>query len=761
MPTANRPSSIRFADCELDRRTGELWRNGQRLLLPDQPFRVLDALVRQPGVLVTREELQRELWPDGTFVDYEHSLNAAVKRLRELIGDSATAPLFIETVPRRGYRFIAPVEDGAAPPEQAVPAIVEPAVPAAVEPENPINAPRPPASTSTWRKPGAVSPVAAMAALAAIASIYWLAPTRVADPPRGAPPVRLTTASGVNADPALSWDGTLMAYASGRTGAGHLDIWVQKIGGSSPIRLTTAEGDESDPSFSRDGAEIVYSQRNMGLFVIGSLGGNRRLIVETPWARTPRFSPDGRSIVYWTGFPAFVVSGGIPGALGSMFIVPAAGGAPRILQTHLASARYPIWSADGSRILFLGEEDPDQKAHDWYVIGPEGGQAIKTGAFETMRAAGLQTRFPMPGAWIPSGDMVIFASNESDSSNLWQIPINPASGRVTGPAEPLTFGTAIERQPTVSAGGRIVFTSVSENVDIWRLPLDPRTGVATGAPERLTHDAASDRLRNVSTDGRRIVFISSRTGWDEVWLKDLDSGQERRVTHAGVDDASGSPDGAKVAFSRRDGAASRIDLIDIDGGVPVKLCEQCDSPSDWSPEGSRILFNRGRPSRLELVEIPSGQSRTLVAHPHWSVQLPRFSQDGGWVAFHTANSPNVRQVYAVPVSRSGAVTPEHWVPIVTDHGCHPSWSVDGSLLFHFSFRDGAFCPWVQPIDPHTKRPVGEPYAVHHFHQAGLRAASGAAAFNDVQGGFLYLSLTQATSQIWMLETAAARVAARR
>jgi len=83
------------------------------------------------------------------------------------------------------------------------------------------------------------------------------------------------------------------------------------------------------------------------------------------------------------------------------------------------------------------------------------------------------------------------------------------------------------------------------------------------------------------------------------------------------------------------------------------------------------------------------------------------------------------------------------------------------LLFHFSFRDGAFCPWVQPIDPHTKRPVGEPYAVHHFHQAGLRAASGAAAFNDVQGGFLYLSLTQATSQIWMLETAAARVAARR
>jgi TolB-like protein/DNA-binding winged helix-turn-helix (wHTH) protein len=94
----------------LDLRAGELYRNGgDRLLLPDQPFRVLATLVRRPGELVTREDLRHELWADDTFVDFEHGLNSAIKRLREALGETATAPRYIETLPRRGYRFIAPV----------------------------------------------------------------------------------------------------------------------------------------------------------------------------------------------------------------------------------------------------------------------------------------------------------------------------------------------------------------------------------------------------------------------------------------------------------------------------------------------------------------------------------------------------------------------------------------------------------------------------------------------------------------------------
>src|SRR5437773_4249726 len=106
MRTPASGSQVRFSDYTLDLQSGELLQNGNRLLLPEQPFRILAFMLRQPGTLVTRDDLRRELWPEDTFVDFEHSLNAAVKRLREALGDSATTQRFVETLPRRGYRFI-------------------------------------------------------------------------------------------------------------------------------------------------------------------------------------------------------------------------------------------------------------------------------------------------------------------------------------------------------------------------------------------------------------------------------------------------------------------------------------------------------------------------------------------------------------------------------------------------------------------------------------------------------------------------------
>src|SRR4029453_13032956 len=101
--------SVCFGTFHLDLRTGELRKGGARINLPEQPFQVLKALVDRPGDLVTREELRQQLWPAETFVDLERGLNAAVRRLREALGDSARRPRFVETLPRRGYRFIAPV----------------------------------------------------------------------------------------------------------------------------------------------------------------------------------------------------------------------------------------------------------------------------------------------------------------------------------------------------------------------------------------------------------------------------------------------------------------------------------------------------------------------------------------------------------------------------------------------------------------------------------------------------------------------------
>src|SRR5919106_4171741 len=108
---------VRFGVFELDLNTGELRKAGAKINLADQPFQVLEALLDRPGDLVTREELRQRLWPAETFVDFDQGLNAAVRRLRDALGDSADVPRFVETLPRRGYRFIAPVA-GAAVVEQ-------------------------------------------------------------------------------------------------------------------------------------------------------------------------------------------------------------------------------------------------------------------------------------------------------------------------------------------------------------------------------------------------------------------------------------------------------------------------------------------------------------------------------------------------------------------------------------------------------------------------------------------------------------------
>jgi DNA-binding winged helix-turn-helix (wHTH) protein len=118
---------IRFGTFEVDPRAGELRRNGSRVKLQDQPFQVLLALVAKPGDVVTREELRAKLWPADTFVDFDHGLNAAVKRLRDALGDTAENPRFIETLAKRGYRFLVPLQGHAVPPSSAVLAPVPPA----------------------------------------------------------------------------------------------------------------------------------------------------------------------------------------------------------------------------------------------------------------------------------------------------------------------------------------------------------------------------------------------------------------------------------------------------------------------------------------------------------------------------------------------------------------------------------------------------------------------------------------------------------
>src|SRR5271168_4381375 len=108
--SSNEARHLRFGVFEVDLSAGELRKNGTRIRLQEQPFQVLSALLQNAGQVVTRDELREKIWPADTFVDFDHSLNSAVNKIREALGDSASSPRFVETLARRGYRFIAPVD---------------------------------------------------------------------------------------------------------------------------------------------------------------------------------------------------------------------------------------------------------------------------------------------------------------------------------------------------------------------------------------------------------------------------------------------------------------------------------------------------------------------------------------------------------------------------------------------------------------------------------------------------------------------------
>lgn len=751
MREPSRPS-YEFGPFVLDASKRLLLRNGDPVPLAPKVLETLLALVEHRREVISKEQLLSRVWGD-TVVE-EGGLARNISLLRKTLGEKPDEHRYIVTVPARGYRFVADVrEEPSAAPPQEEPSGRENATSPTGTSAGPLVRPRL-ESTAVWKRAAVICLVLGVGVAAA--ALVWPSVSSSlfgSSPLSRARLIRLTSTSGLNIDPALSPDGSLVAYASDRARTGNLDIWVQPLRGDTPTRITSGDGDEVEPSFSPDGSLIVFAGGETGgIYTVGALGGEPRLVVRGARTRTPRFSPDGRSILYWIGQTAWVVIPGstTPGATGTLAVVASSSGVPRVLASEFASARYGIWSPDGKKILFLGERANDAGASlDWYVIDSDGGAAVRTGALEALQAARV-TGTPIPGAWTAAG--VVFTTGET-TSNVWQIAVSTQTGRVAGGARRLTFGTALERSAAVSAAGQIAFTSGTENVDVWRVPLDARTGIAGGAPERLTEDAAPDRVLNVSADGRTLAFRSSRTGRDEVWLKDLQTGGDRQLTHSGADGARISPDGLKVGVERAAGEHRLVELYDLSGAQPSTICEDCALTGGWSSDGSRLLIGRqrGGTATSVMLDITSRREVEITRHPDWNILQAHFSPDDRWVVFHTTNAPDLRQVYAVPAFLGAPVPVDAWIPIAPDFGIIPSWSSDGTGIYYFSFRDGYMCAWLQQVDPGSKHPIGAPRPVQHFHQPQLRAAARASASNDVVAGVLYVTLTETTGNIWMLD----------
>ncbi|HUJ23388.1 MAG TPA: protein kinase [Bryobacteraceae bacterium] len=581
------------------------------------------------------------------------------------------------------------------------------------------------------------------------------------------PPVlsRLTSDTGLTAFPALSPDGKLLAYASDRQGTGNLHIWVQQVGASEPIPLTTDTADDYAPSFSPDGTRIVFrsEREGGGVYVIGALGGEARLVAAG--GRQPVFSPDGAWIAYWVGA---IDTGVIPGSA-KLYVIPSAGGQPRQVQPDFLAARHPVWMHDGKRLLFFGRIGRELEA-DWWVAPVDGGKAARTGAFAVFKQQNLTAR---PGEYVvtpdalSSDDQVYFSATSGDSTNLWRIALSPSTGRVSGEASQVTFGTGLEVQPAIAdtpGGAQLVFAGLNLNVDVFALPADTNQGRVTGGRERLTKGTAEHAWGpSISADGQMLVFLSKRSGVPNVWVRDLKAGKEAAVTSGMLEKTEPriSADGLEIAYAELHEGNHSPFLVSAKGGAAMRLCETtCGVPTDVSTDGSRILMESDEaPDAVVLKELHAGAQTNLISLPRTRGFFPfsgRFSPDQRWISFHArSGNPAVRKVFIAPF-RGAQVIPEHeWIPVTdgTTMDRETFWSPDGNLLYFLSERDGFRCIWAQRLDPETKRPIGQTFAVMHFHHprdslTSVANGNPASVGLSVIKGRIIFAMGDLTGNIW-------------
>src|SRR5713101_8404275 len=261
MTEINSSVRVRFGAYEADLHTHELWKHGTRIKLVGQPFEILAVLVKRPGQLVTREELRSQLWPGDTFVDFNHGLNAAVNKLRDALCDSADDPRYIETLPRRGYRFVATVENAPpafetvrspAPLELGQPAthaplefLAPPDAAAELAGETPVACPifanvSPPLTRRTWLRYAAYAAGAAASLWLIAALLQFHGENREKQAKEAQAPgtlTPLTSLSDRTSNPAFSPDGSRVAFRRESFVPGTSGIWVKRIGGEELIQL--------------------------------------------------------------------------------------------------------------------------------------------------------------------------------------------------------------------------------------------------------------------------------------------------------------------------------------------------------------------------------------------------------------------------------------------------------------------------------------------------------------------------------------------
>ena len=644
-PTQER---VRFGLFELDLKAAQLTRNGTNVRLPQQPLRLLSVLIESPGVVVTREELRQRLWPSDIFIDFDHGLNRTMQKLREALGDSAGSPRYIETIPRVGYRFIAPVKNGTRPlaPE------VDAEAPQIPTPDSPV-LPLPAAVTAN---PGArwLPLAAGVLAICATAAIALYFSSRVH--PAVATYTQLTDFTDSATTPALSPDGHILAFIRGSSSFMSTgQIYVKMLPDGEARPLTNDSRLKYNLTFSPDGSQIAYTvleDPNFATYSISALGGDPHLLLRNAAGLTWL---DPNHLLFsriHSGLHMGIVTQTVTGDHSRELYFP---------PHERAMAHYSFASPDRQTALVVEMNGQG----DWSLC-----QLISIVGTFPPRPVGPQGECTAAG-WSPDGSWMYFVATVEGQSHIWR------QRYPDGRPEQITIGPAEEEGLAVEQNGRSIVTSIGEHESsIW------------------IHDAAGERP--LSSEGEIAAYFSPPSfaagdkvlyyllshhadAYPELLRLTLDTGKSEAVFPGiSMDAYDVSPDGKRVVFTSvgRDGR-SQLWLAPMDRSSPARqIGHSGETTPHFGPRG-QILFRvaEGNVNYLEQINQDGSARSKVLSYP--IIEVQGISPGRRWlmaIAAYPENNNMVPMVVAIPLDGG---PPRR----ICAGYCTPVWSSNGRFLF--------------------------------------------------------------------------------
>lgn len=688
---------IRFGPFEANLSTQELHKFGTRLRVPNQSFQILALLLERPGQLVTREDIRQKLWPSDTFVEYDQGLNAAVNRLRDALGDSASTPRYVETLPRRGYRFLgqletvredgdqtAGVDSSPSPAPPGNPVLPENLPPAAISAEKQLDGRRTAFSPKALIIAGSIIFVCV---LLVATLLLWLKRHPVEPNFSSVVVTPFTTLPGQEVAPTFSPDGSQIAFAWSSDINKGFDLYVKTIGSERMIKLTDHPSRWISPAWSPDGTQIAFARRsqdNSGVFVVPTLGGPERKLADASFWHEPfmqiSWSPDSKSLAYWSsgenGSHIYILA---LDSLQSTMISPA---------LHCWDTAAPSFSPDGTKLAFVCTSSIAVYALDEMTL-PEG---------SVHRLASMMGYFGGL-TWSADGSRVIFSNDSGDGGSLWQVDRDGRTAK-------LPFGEEGTEPSIAEKGASLAYVRGSQTVDIWRLDL--RSPHPEESATKLIYSTRIQRVPQYSPDGKKIVFESNRSGAHEIWMADADGNNLVRLTSFNGPQ-TGSPswcsDGRRIAFDSRASGLSAMYTEDIGRQVPKQVSTDISNLAlpTWSGDCQWLFASDGHE---DLYRIPAsgGQATRISNKGSWfslvrngSVFFDVIDARGLAIWSQSVNGGEAAPVKALPKLSAD----ESWT--ATEHGIYftsPSSTTSSVNYFDFATANvHRLCSLPQALTP--------------------------------------------------------------